>query len=99
MNLAPYMTIQKVICELETRSGRSAREGIVYPLHYSWTSLVAQMVKNPPAMRETWIRSLGWEDLMEKGKATYSNILAWRILWTEESGGLQFMGSWLDRTL
>ena len=50
MNLAPYMTIQKVICELETRSGRSAREGIVYPLHYSWTSLVAQMVKNPPAM-------------------------------------------------
>ena len=99
MNLAPYMTIQTVICELETRSGRSAREGIVYPLHYSWTSLVAQMVKNPPAMRETWIRSLGWEDLMEKGKATYSNTLAWRIPWTEESGGLQFMGSWLDRTL
>ena len=88
MNLAPYMTIQKVICELETRSGRSAREGIVYPLHYSWTSLVAQMVKNPPAMRETWIRSLGWEDLMEKGKATYSNILVWRIPWQEKPGRL-----------
>ena len=76
MNLVPFMTIQKVICELETRSGRSAREGIVYPLHYSWTSLVVQMVENPPAMRKTWVQSLGWEDLMEKGKATHSSILA-----------------------
>ena len=45
-------------------------------------SLVAQLVKNPPAMRETWVRSLGWEDPLEKGKATYSSILAWRIPWT-----------------
>ena len=62
--------------------GRSAGEGIGYPLQYSWASLVAQLVKNPPAMWETWFRSLGWEDLLEKGKATDSSILAWRIPWT-----------------
>ena len=62
-------------------SGRSAGEGIGYPLQYSWASLVAQLVKNPPAMGETWVRSLGWEDLLEKGKATHSRILAWRIPW------------------
>ena len=47
-----------------------------------WASLVAQLVKNLPAMWETWIRSLGWEDLLEKGEATHSSILAWRIPWT-----------------
>ena len=47
-----------------------------------WTSLVAQVVKNPPAMRKTWVPSLGWEDPLEKGKATHSSILAWRIPWT-----------------
>ena len=62
--------------------GRSPREGIGYPLQYSWTSLVAQMVKNLPAMQETWVQSPGWEDLLEKGKATHSSILAWRIPWT-----------------
>ena len=51
------------------------------------------MVKNPPAMWETWVRSLGWEDPLEKEMATHSSILAWRIPWTEEPGGLQFMGS------
>ena len=56
-------------------SGRSTGEGIGYPLQYSWASLVAQLVKNPPAMRETWIRSLGWEDPLEQGKATHSSIL------------------------
>ena len=56
-------------------SGRSG-EGIGYPLQYSWASLVAQLVKNLPAMQETWIRSLGWEDPLEKGKATHSSILA-----------------------
>ena len=60
-------------------SGRSAVEGIVYPLQYSWASLVAQLVKNPPAMWETWVQSLGWEDSLEKGKAIHSCILAWRI--------------------
>ena len=62
-------------------SGRSAGQGIGYPLQYSWVSLVAQLVKNLPAMRETWVRSLGWEDLLKKGKATHSSILAWRIPW------------------
>ena len=60
--------------------GRSAREGIGYPLQY-WASLVALLVKNLPAMQETWIRSLGWEDPLEKGKATHSSILACRIPW------------------
>ena len=63
-------------------SGRSAGEGIGYPLQYSWASLVAQLVKNLPAMWETWVRFLGKEDPLEKGKATHSSILAWRILWT-----------------
>ena len=57
-------------------SGRSFPEGIGYPLQYFWASLVAQLVKNPPAMRETGVRSLGWEDPLEKGKATHSSILA-----------------------
>ena len=57
-----------------------------------WTSLVAQLVKNPPAMQETYIQSLGWEDPLEEGMATHSSILAWRIPWTEEPGGLQSMG-------
>ena len=59
--------------------GRSAGEGIGYPLQYSWASLVAQMVKNLPAMWETWVRSMGWEDPLEEGTATHSSILAWRI--------------------
>ena len=57
-----------------------------------WASLVAQPVKNPPAMQEIWVWSLGWEGPLEKGMATHSSILAWRIPWTEEPGGLQFMG-------
>ena len=61
--------------------GTSAGEGIHYPLWYSWASLVAQLVKNPPVMWETWVQSLGWEDPLEKGKATHSSILAWRIPW------------------
>ena len=71
-----------------SRSGRSAGERLGYPLQCSWASLVAQLVKNLPAMQETWVRSLGWEDPLEKGKATHSSILAWRIPWTEEPGGL-----------
>ena len=61
---------------------RSPGEEIGYPLQYSWASLVAQLVKNLPAMQETWVRSLGWEDALEKGKATHSSTLAWRIPWT-----------------
>ena len=63
-------------------SGRSPGAGMGYPPQYSWASLVAQLVKNPPTMRETWVQSLGWEDPPEKGKATHSSILAWRIPWT-----------------
>ena len=70
---------------------RSPAEGIGYPLQYSWASLVAQTLKNPPAMQETWVRSLGWEDLLEQGMATHSSILAWRIPWTEETGRVQSM--------
>ena len=57
-------------------SGRSAGEGIGYPLQYSWAFLVAQLIKNQPAMQETLVQSLGWEDPLEKGKATHSSILA-----------------------
>ena len=62
-------------------SGASPGEGIGYPLQYSWASLVTQLVKHPPAIWETWVRSLGWEDPLEKGKATDTSILAWRISW------------------
>ena len=54
---------------------------------------VAQSVKNLPAVQETWVRSLGWEDPLEKEMATHSRTLAWKISWTEEPGGLQSMGS------
>ena len=69
--------------------GSSTGEGISYPLQYSWASLVTQTVKNPLAMRETWVQCLGWGDPLEEGMATHSSILAWRIPWTEEPGGLQ----------
>ena len=72
--------------------GRSAGEGIGYPPQYSWASFVAQVVKNLPAMKEAWVRSLGWEDPLEEGKATYSSIVAWRIPWTVQSTGSQRVG-------
>ena len=56
-------------------------------------SLVAQMVKSLPPMRETWVRSLGWEDPMEKKLATHSSTLSWKILWMEDRGSFQSMGS------
>ena len=58
---------------------RALKSSLGHPLQYSWASLVAQLVKNLPAMWKTGVRSLGWEDLLEKGKATHSSILAWRI--------------------
>ena len=66
--------------------GRSAGEGIGYLLQYSWASLVPQMVKNLPAMWETWVQSLDWEDPQEKRTAIHSIILAWRIPWTMSMG-------------
>ena len=62
--------------------GRAAGEGIGYPLQDSWASLVAQLVKNLPAMQETWVGFLGWEDPLETGTATHSSILACRTPWT-----------------
>jgi len=59
---------------------------------YTQASLVAQMVKNLPAIQETWVRSLDWENLLEKGMATHSSILHWRIPWTEEPSGLHSVG-------
>ena len=73
--------------------GRSDGEGIGYPFQYSWASLVAQLVKNLPVLRETWVQSLGWKDPLEKGKAILnSSILVWRIPWTVQSMGSQRVG-------
>ena len=74
-------------------SGRSTGEEIGYPLLYCQASLVAQMVKKPPAMQETWVRSLVWEDPLEEGTATQPNSLAWRIPMDRDPGRLQSMGS------
>ena len=65
---------------------------------YKWASLVAQTVNHLPVVQETWVRSLGREDPLEKEKATHSSILAWRIPWMEEPGRLQSMGSQRDTT-
>ena len=70
--------------------GRSSQEGIGCPLQYSWASLVPQLGKNPPAMQETWVWSLGWEDPLQKGKGPHSSSLAWRTpglysLWVAKS--------------
>ena len=72
-----------------------ALEVLVLIVSYSlnWASPVAQTVKNLPAIQETWVQSLLGKDTLEEGMATHSTILAWRILWTEEAGELQFMGS------
>ena len=77
-------------------SGRSAEEGIRYPLQYSWTSLVAQMLKNPPAMRETKVQSLSWNDPLEEDMATHLVFLPGKSPWTEEPGAtfLRFVKSW-----
>ena len=68
-------------------------ESVLNSKYIKRVSLMAQMVKNLPTLREAWVRSLGWEDPLEKRMATHSRILAWRIPWTEEPGGLQSMGS------
>ena len=65
---------------------------VIFAIYLCYRS-VAQMVKHLPAMQETWVQSLSWEDPLEKGMATHSSIPAWKIPWTEEPGGLQSMGS------
>ena len=66
---------------------------MIITILYIYASLVAQLVKNPPAMQETWVQSLGWEDPLEEGMATHSNIIAGESPWTEVPGRLQSMGS------
>ena len=76
--------------DLKIKNKRKRNEGKKKKL---LDSLVAQILKNLPALQDTWVQSLGWEDLLEKGTATHFSILAWRIPWTEERGRLQSMGS------
>ena len=71
--------MQEILVHLLPGSGRSTGEGIGYPLQYSGAFLVAQLIKNLPEMWETWVRSLSWEDPLDKGTATHSSILVWRI--------------------
>ena len=73
-------------------SWQSKREGVPPHNDYGHTPTL-QIVKNPPAMWEIWAQSLGWEDPLEESMATYSSVLAWRIPWAEEPGGLQSIGS------
>ena len=83
--------------------GRSSGEGIGYPFQYSWTFLVAQMVKNLPAKQVTWVWSLGWEDPLEEGIAAHSSILAWRIpmdrgAWRATiHGGIKIGHDWMTK--
>ena len=84
----PYMTTGKNTALTLTREAH-----FIYRSVYMWASLVAQTVKNPPAIQDTWVWSLGWEDPLKEGMATHSRILAWRIPRTEEPGSLQSIGS------
>ena len=93
------MLIISQIDQIQSKSELTQVPGIVQTLRFfrghlcSLTSLVAQMVKHLPTMRETQVQSLGWEDPLEKKMATHSSTLAWKIPWMEEPGGLQSMGS------
>ena len=82
------------LCVLRRETQRCVTHPVYTVLHgKTWACLVAQMVKNLPATREAHVRSLGWEDPLEKGMATHPSVLAWRIPRAEEHVGLQFMGS------
>ena len=89
------------ICHQKPQSPQDSNGSLVYPLGdftgvpklFHSTTLVAQTVKRLPAMQETWVRFLGWEDPLEKEMAIHSSTLAWKIPWTEEPDGLQPMGS------
>ena len=96
-------TRQATVCRVTKESDTTAHStaaaanvqqvaGLREQRRHSWASLMAQLVKNPPAMRETWVRSLGWDNPLEMGMATHSIILAWRIPWTIESMGSQRVG-------
>ena len=90
--LRSNVTFHPLLFHQNAMNSESLREGLGFSYH-NWASLFAQLIKNPPAMWETWVLSLGWEDPLEKGKATHSSILAWKIPWMEEPGRLQSLGS------
>ena len=85
--------INMFLLEVKSAFPFDGRFGNIYQNIYIRASLVAQMIKHPPAIQKTWVQSLGGENPLEKEMATHSSILAWRISWTEEPGGLQSMGS------
>ena len=99
VEIFPVHTIQQsshpcmAVEHLKSFQYAGGTEILFYLLFKIWASLVAQMVKNPPSLQETWVQSLAWEDSLEEGMATHSSILALRNPWTEEPGGLQSMGS------
>ena len=101
MNRKAWQAIVHGVAKSQTRLGDQVQHSTKT---MRGASLVAQMLKNLPAMQETWIQSLGWEDPLEKGMHTHSSILIWTIPWTEEPGRLQFMGSlragpdWVTKT-
>ena len=84
--------------KMEPRSRHWECGVLTTALEYFRTSLVAQLIKNLPAMQKTWVQSLSWEDPLEEGMATHSSILAWKIPWTEEPGSLQSVESQSDTT-
>ena len=88
----PSLFLPSFRLKLEHREVKEIIYLCSWPNVVSRASLVTQSVKNPPAVQDTWVRSLGWEDPLEEGTATHSSILAWRIPWTEEPGRLQSMG-------
>ena len=96
MHVRTILQISKLRLKAGTHQGLITTGEQKWDLHPglpdTGASLVAQMVKNPPIMQETWVPPVGQEDLLKKGMATHSSILAWRIPWTEESGALQSMG-------
>ena len=101
MPTSPSPSLNLLCCDISSLSSAAGKKKATSFFYLSFrcviliigTSLVAQMGKNLPAMRETQVQSLGWEDPLEKGMATHSRILAWRTPWTEEPGGLPSMGS------
>ena len=86
-------TVSSTCWPQENKRLPHAEDRLLYILAWPGASLVAQMVKNLPQVQEIWVQSLGWEDPLEKGMATHSSFLAWKIPWTEEPGGLQSVGS------
>ena len=89
----PALFRGRITSALQAPTQQSSFIIIIIIIIQLWASLVAQLVKHPPAMQETWVRSLGWEDPLEEEVTTHSSVLAWRIPRTEEPDGLQSTGS------